>query len=125
MADPAPAATLPLPRILCLPGGGVNAEIFHMQCRTLMARLNDTFRLVFVDGPFICPPPPTIVKVYGDYGPFRRWLRWQPDQPEIDAATAAGQIRYQIDLAMEEDDQRGATGPWVGLLGFSQGISFA
>ncbi|CAI4220143.1 unnamed protein product [Parascedosporium putredinis] len=111
----------PPPRILCLHGGGVNADIFRLQCRNLIARLADTFRLVFVDGPFICPPHPTIVRVYGDHGPFRRWLRWQPDQPEIDAETAASQIRYQLDTAAEEDDLRGATGPWVAVLGFSQG----
>ena len=121
MASAAPDPRLHLPRILCLHGGGVNAEIFELQCRSLISRLKDTFRLVFVDAPFICPPHPTIIKVYGDHGPFRRWLRWQPEHPEIDPETATGQIRYQLDLAMEEDDLRGATGPWVGILGFSQG----
>jgi hypothetical protein len=92
-----------------------------MQCRSLIARLKTSFRLCFVDGPFICPPHPSIISVYGDYGPFRRWLRWLPEHPEVDAETASSEIRYQLTQAMEEDDAKGATGEWVGLLGFSQG----
>jgi hypothetical protein len=81
--------------------------------------------LCFVDGPFICAPHPSIVSVYGDFGPFRRWLRWLPEHPETDAATASSEIKYQLKLAMEEDDVKGGTGKWVGLLGFSQGAKIS
>jgi len=117
--------SLALPRILCLHGGGVNAEVFELQCRNLVTRLKPYFRLCFVDAPFICEPHPQIVRVYGDYGPFRRWMRWLPEHAEIDDATTVSQIEYQLRLTMEEDDEKGGTGPWVGLLGFSQGAKIS
>ncbi|KAK2059657.1 citrinin biosynthesis oxidoreductase CtnB [Colletotrichum caudatum] len=113
--------TLGLPRILCLHGGGVNAAVFKMQCRALIARLKKHFRLVFVDAPFICAPHPDIVPVYGDHGPFRRWLRWLPEHQYVDAETASAEIHFQLRMAMDDDDALGATGEWAGLLGFSQG----
>jgi pimeloyl-ACP methyl ester carboxylesterase len=121
VTQPETDPTLHLPRILCLHGGGVNAEVFRLQCRGLMARLKTHFRFVFVDGPFICPAHAGIVSVYGDYGPFRRWLRWLPEHREVDAETATAEIRYQMRMAMEDDDALGADGEWVALLGFSQG----
>ncbi len=118
-------ATLHLPRILCLHGGGVNADVFRIQARAIVDRLSPFFRLVFVDGPFLCPAHPAITSVYGDYGPFRRWLRWLPEHPEVDAETVMAEIRYQVRTAMEDDDRMGANGEWVGLLGFSQGTKVA
>lgn len=115
-------STLHLPRILCLHGGGVNAEVFEMQCRAIIARLRPHFRLVFVDGPFLSPPHPDIVTVYGEYGPFRRWLRWKDDHEEIEADVATSKVISQCRKAMEQD--RG-TGDWVGVLGFSQGAKVA
>ncbi|KPM43459.1 hypothetical protein AK830_g3095 [Neonectria ditissima] len=115
-------AGLHLPRILCLHGGGVNAQIFELQCRGLIARLRGSLRLVFVDAPFLSAPHPSVVSVYGDHGPFRRWLRWQPDHPEVDAEAAAAEIRYQCRAAMRDDPGRG---DWVGVLGFSQGAKIA
>ncbi|KAM5343231.1 hypothetical protein ACJ41O_014197 [Fusarium nematophilum] len=114
--------TLHLPRILCLHGGGVNAEIFELQCRSIIARLRPSLRLVFMQAPFLSAPHPSIVSVYGDHGPFRRWLRWQPDHPEIEPEAAAEEIRYQCRRAMEDDP---GTGDWVGILGFSQGAKIA
>ncbi|KAH6999612.1 serine hydrolase FSH [Ilyonectria destructans] len=118
----APSPALHLPRILCLHGGGVNAQIFEVQCRAIIASLSAAFRLVFVEGPFLSAPHPSIVTVYGDHGPFRRWLRWQPDHPEMDAESAAAEIRYQCRRAMEDDP---GTGEWAGILGFSQGAKIA
>lgn len=114
--------TLPLPRILCLHGGGVNAEIFEVQCRSIIARLGSSFRLVFMNAPFLSAPHPSIVSVFGDHGPFRRWLRWEPDHPEIDGESATQEIRYQVLKTMEDDP---GTGEWVGILGFSQGAKIA
>ncbi|KAF0331146.1 Esterase citA [Colletotrichum sp. SAR11_59] len=121
-----PDTTLHLPRILCLHGGGVNAAVFKVQCRALIARLRPHFRLVFAEGPFICAPHHDIVSVYGDYGPFRRWLRWLPEhQPVVDAETASAETHFQLRMAMDDDDALGATGEWVGLLGFSQGAKIS
>ncbi|THY60769.1 hypothetical protein D6C98_02226 [Aureobasidium pullulans] len=82
---------LSLPRILCLHGGGVTAEIFQLQARSLIKAL-PTFRLIFADGPFYCPPGPGIVPVYEDYGPFRRWLRWLPEHADIDDEAAIEEV---------------------------------
>ncbi|KAH6688505.1 citrinin biosynthesis oxidoreductase CtnB [Plectosphaerella plurivora] len=118
-------SSLSLPRILCLHGGGVNADIFRLQARALIAALAPYFRLVFVDAPFLCAPHPDVIKVYGDHGPFRRWLRWEPDHPLIDAATASAEIEFNIREAMITDDESGASGRWVGIMGFSQGAKIA
>jgi hypothetical protein len=63
--------------------------------------------------------------VYGDYAPFRRWLRWLPEHAEIDAESCIEEIGYAIRTAMEDDDREGATGEWVGLVGFSQGAKLS
>ncbi|KFA51437.1 hypothetical protein S40293_03253 [Stachybotrys chartarum IBT 40293] len=116
-------ANLSLPRILCLHGGGVNARVFELQCRAIIARLGAQFRFVFVDGPFPCQPHPAILAVYGEMGPFYRWLRWLPDQSAAaNDEAAAALIREQVLGGMRAD--RG-TGPWVGVLGFSQGAKIA
>jgi len=117
--------TLHLPRILCLHGGGVTASAFRIQSRTIISQLKPYFRLVFADGPFLCDAGPGILPVYADYGPFRRWLRWLPEHAAIDRESAVDEIWYQLQLAMEEDDGEGATGEWIGLIGFSQGAKMA
>lgn len=108
--------TLRLPRILCLHGGGTNARIFRAQCRIIRAHLLGVFRLVFAEAPFPSPPGPDVESVYGDWGPFKSWLPAPKriDMKAIDASIAA---------AMSADDRKGAAGPWIGLLGFSQGAS--
>ncbi|KAF2674382.1 citrinin biosynthesis oxidoreductase CtnB [Microthyrium microscopicum] len=125
MANVGETANKALPRILCLHGGGVNAEVFRMQARTIIKTLNGQFRFVFADGPFYCDPGPGIVPVYEEYGPFRRWLRWLPEHPEVEAEAAADEIWYQLRDAMEADDLAGGTGAWVGMIGFSQGAKLA
>ena len=117
--------TLHLPRILCLHGGGVNAQIFRLQCRVLISQLKSTFRLCFANGPFICSPGPGMIPVYKDNGPFRRWLRWLPEHEKLDAGTIAALIMKQLKEAMDGDNAMGATGKWVGVLGFSQGAKVA
>lgn len=113
--------TLHLPRILCLHGGGVTGDVFRAQARALIKHLPD-FRLVFADGPFFCDPGPGIVPVYQDCGPFRRWLRWLPEHAEIDDESAIEEVFYAIETCKKEDE---GTGPWVGLLGFSQGAKLS
>ncbi|EAS30778.3 citrinin biosynthesis oxidoreductase CtnB [Coccidioides immitis RS] len=126
MADP----TLHLPRILCFHGAGSNAAVFQSQCRALIPQLQPHFRLCFVDGPFICEAGPGILLVYEQSAPFRRWLRWRLGLPPLAKMDDSSQIpdeevyKYiekNIQDAMRRDDNKGATGEWVGLLGFSQG----
>ncbi|EOA88757.1 hypothetical protein ACJQWK_05698 [Exserohilum turcicum] len=113
------------PRILCLHGGGVNAAIFEAQSRALIRHLQHSFRLVWADAPFFCDPHSDIIGVYSDYAPFRRWLRWLPEHPEVDDETCIEENGYAIRTAMEDDDQAGGTGEWVGLMGFSQGAKMS
>ncbi|KAF2705292.1 hypothetical protein K504DRAFT_460546 [Pleomassaria siparia CBS 279.74] len=130
---PPPASKLPttipsstyLPRLLCLHGGGVNAAIFEAQSRSLIQHLRHSFRLVWVDGPFFCDPHTDVIHVYGSYAPFRRWLRWLPEHSEIDAESCIEEIGYAIRTAMEDDDNAGGRGEWVGLMGFSQGAKLS
>ncbi|EDU50636.1 MhpC hydrolase or acyltransferase alpha beta hydrolase superfamily [Pyrenophora tritici-repentis] len=113
--------TRPLPRILCLHGGGVNAAIFERQSRSLIRHLQHSFRLVWADAPFFCDPHPDVVDVYSDYAPFRRWLRWLDEHHELDEWAVIDEIGYSMRTAMEDDDRAGGRGEWVGLMGFSQG----
>ena len=109
------------PRLLCLHGGGVTGAVFRAQARSLIRHLPD-FRLVFADGPFFCNPGPGIVPVYEDCGPFRRWLRWLPEHPPIDDDAAAAEVVYALETTKKNDP---GDGPWVGLIGFSQGAKLA
>lgn len=117
--------TRSFPRILCLHGGGVNATIFEAQSRSLIRHLQHSFRLVWADAPFFCDPHPDIIGVYSAHAPFRRWLRWQTSHPEVDEETCIEEIGYAMRTAMQDDDQAGGTGEWVGLMGFSQGAKLS
>ncbi|TLD11837.1 hypothetical protein PspLS_11337 [Pyricularia sp. CBS 133598] len=108
-----------LPRILCLHGSGTNAPIFEIQCRNLSSSLRPYFRLVYAEAPFACLPGPDVGAVFADCGPFKRWLPNERDQSSDAEIVAA--IDASLSAAMEDDTRAGATGPWVGLLGFSQG----
>ncbi|EED18005.1 conserved hypothetical protein [Talaromyces stipitatus ATCC 10500] len=109
--------TLHLPRILCLHGGGTNARIFRAQCRALEKALRTSFRLCYAEALFPSQPGPDVTAVYRDFGPFRAWI----DSPDANPVTMTEALQISICKAIMEDDQRGATGPVVGLLGFSQG----
>ncbi|KAJ9624050.1 hypothetical protein H2203_005498 [Taxawa tesnikishii (nom. ined.)] len=87
---------LTLPRILCLHGGGVTGEVFRAQARALIKAL-PSFRLVFADGPSSATPAPA-------------------------SCPAAEEVMYAIRTAKDGD---AGTGPWVGMLGFSQGAKLA
>lgn len=118
------AKTRHLPRILCLHGGGTNAVIFRAQCRQVSLKLEPYFRLVYAEAPYASKPGPDVVSVYADYGPFKRWLRWLPEHPEVEEPAARAALDAAIRKAMDDDDDV-ASGPWVGLLGFSQGAKLA
>ncbi|RYP17467.1 hypothetical protein DL765_004513 [Monosporascus sp. GIB2] len=120
-ADP----SLDLPRILCLHGGGTNSRIFRTQCRTLARALSPHFRLVYAEAPFDSTAGPDVLSVYADHGPFKRWLRWLPEHPPLDDREAVAAIDAALTAAKDADDAAGGAGPWVGLLGFSQGAKLA
>ncbi|KAH8691965.1 serine hydrolase FSH [Talaromyces proteolyticus] len=114
-------SNLNLPRILCLHGGGTNARIFRSQCRVLSTHLKRKFRLVFAEAPLPCQAGPDVLSVYKEWGPFKSWIPSALGCPETDSNTAISFFKSSLQSAMEEDDEKGATGPWAGLLGFSQG----
>jgi pimeloyl-ACP methyl ester carboxylesterase len=116
---------LRLPRILCLHGGGVNAEIFRLQCRGLFRALNGTFRFVFPNAPYMSPAAPEALPIYAHMQPFRRWLRWELDQPNPGADGICQDIDNVLYEAMINDTAVGATGDWVAIMGFSQGAKLA
>lgn len=113
------------PRILCLHGGGTTGAIFSTQCRSLSRGLPH-FRLVFANAPFASEPGPGVLPAYGAWGPpFFSWLFWKPEHPRLDDVAAARAVASCLDQAKADDDARGGCGPWVALLGFSQGAKIA
>ncbi|KAI5925652.1 serine hydrolase FSH [Camillea tinctor] len=120
-----PDPTLHLPRMLCLHGGGTNARIFRAQCRALSKTLEPYFRLVYAEAPFESTAGPDVLSVYANDGPFKRWLRWLPDHAVVDDDSAIHDIDASLKAAMDADDALGATGPWVALMGFSQGAKLS
>lgn len=123
---PPDPATLQLPRILMLHGGGTNSRIFHMQCRSLDYHLKPHFRTVYVEAPLPSTAGPDVLTVYAECGPFKRWvLTTEPNAVERQPRETWDLDERAIADAMDADDRRGATGPWVGVLGFSQGAKMA
>ena len=110
-----------LPRILCLHGGGTNARIFRAQCRVLERSLSSIFRLCYAQAPFTSHPGSDVTAVYKTFGPFRAWLRWRLEDPEIDNVIAVTLIESAVRDAIRKDDEMGGRGAWVAVLGFSQG----
>jgi pimeloyl-ACP methyl ester carboxylesterase len=117
--------TLHLPRILCLHGGGTNARIFKAQCRRIITQLDSEFRFVFAEAAFSSDAGSDVLSVYSQWGPFKRWLRWLPEHAWVSPENVVAKLDYQLAEAMHQDDERGGTGAWVALLGFSQGAKIA
>lgn len=123
---PPEATTIAHPRILCLHGGGTNASIFYMQCRALSHNLKSHYRLVFAEAAFPSIPGPDVLTVYAECGPFKRWVvTAEPNAVEKKPGETWTAIEKQLGDAMDDDDRLGATGEWVGILGFSQGAKIA
>lgn len=117
--------TLNLPRILCLHGGGTNAQIFRMQCRVIERALQPWFRLVYAEASLPAQPGSDVTSVYKNYGPFKAWLQTSSEDRARTASEVVDEIDAEIATAMYLDDLKGATGGWVALLGFSQGAKIA
>ncbi|KAF7165711.1 hypothetical protein CNMCM5623_009811 [Aspergillus felis] len=116
---------LHLPRILCLHGGGTNARIFRAQCRALVNHLRTEYRFVFAQAPFASNCGSDVLAVYSQWGPFRRWLRWRREHPEIAPQDAVAAIDESLLAAIRDDNRAGYTGEWIAILGFSQGAKVA
>ena len=101
-----------LPRILCLHGGGTSGIIFSMQTRKLQHALRQHFRFVFVDGPFETIPGPGVMPFFEGCGPFWRWVK-TVGRNDIE-------VRQVLRKILQEEG-----GPFVGVLGFSQGARLA
>jgi predicted esterase len=103
-----PSAAL-LPRILCLHGGGSNADIFHAQTRFIRYALRGRFEFIFVNGPFESKPGPDILPIFEDCGPYFRWSSEEAGEEE-------GEATAKVLQRLEQEERI------VGLLGFSQGV---
>jgi hypothetical protein len=64
----------PLPRILCLHGGGVSGQIFRIQTARLRNALRDHFTFFFVDAPFPAEPGPGVLPFFEGCGPYYKWV---------------------------------------------------
>jgi pimeloyl-ACP methyl ester carboxylesterase len=97
------------PRILMLHGGGTSGSIFTIQTRKVIWALRKYFDFAFLDAPWVCPPGPGVLPVFADAGPFYRWARWYDDED-------GNKVKKALRNRLSEPG-----GPWVGVLGFSQG----
>lgn len=95
------------PKILCLHGGGMTGASFRSGIRDLEAALPD-FQLVFADG------------AYDGGGGTRLWIR-DPPGGKSSATTDPSWADASIQAL---ENIRTNSGPFVGILGYSQGAAF-
>ncbi|KAK6221251.1 oxidoreductase [Colletotrichum tabaci] len=107
------------PKILCLHGGGSSGMIFQIQLVRLSRVLEPRFEFVFLEGPIECDAGPGVLPVFEGCGPYRRWVS---DDPSTPADEFARQKETAMELLKVYVQQ---TGPYVGVLGFSQGARAA
>jgi pimeloyl-ACP methyl ester carboxylesterase len=127
-----------LPAILCLHGYGTNSDILRYQLRQITQALSNTFRFVYIDGPFhVQNPGPGALPMFADARPFRRW---HADGTlasifGVSAVTLSDEQRQVRDLLRQtlscekkyDTDSGGgsAVGGIVGVIAFSQGAGLA
>jgi pimeloyl-ACP methyl ester carboxylesterase len=102
------------PKLLFLHGAGTNAAIFRIQSRNLAALLKTHFELVYLDGFLPSPPGPGVLPFFEGAGPYLKWLC---DEPVRDEALH-WQCADGVDRLVAEYRR---LGPFVGVVGFSQG----
>ncbi|KAI0430308.1 serine hydrolase FSH [Xylaria sp. FL1042] len=103
-----------LPKILCLHGSGTSAAIFQIQAIRLSRILKPHFELVFVDGFIDTGPGPGVLPFFEGMEPYKRWLTdivGQEERPWSDLGRLVEVFNRQ--------------GPFVGIMGFSQGAKAA
>ena len=86
--------------------------IFSLQTRKIQYALRQHFRFVFLDGPFESTPGPGVMPFFKGCGPFWRWVKTE-GRHDIE-------VRQALRKALAEEG-----GPFVGVLGFSQGARLA
>ncbi|PYH92391.1 hypothetical protein BO71DRAFT_357385 [Aspergillus ellipticus CBS 707.79] len=120
----------PRPRIACFHGGGSKAAIYDVQCSHLAKLLENDFQLVFFDGPFTRDAGPGILPAFRGYEPYKSWFTKDDTGAELSDGsgydTTGRDGVERVWNLMEESDrqqqQKGeAVGPWVAVMGFSQG----
>jgi len=107
------------PKILCLHGGGTSAQIFNLQARKLVQLLKPHFDLVFPDGFLECDAGPGVLPIFKGCEPFRQWLHDTPGGPEPEEAD------WSSGVGRLAEDVLDRQGPFVGVIGFSQGAKAA
>ncbi|KAI0147664.1 serine hydrolase FSH [Xylariaceae sp. FL1272] len=103
------------PKILCLHGGGTSAEIFRIQVIRLSRLLKPYFELVFADGFLESGPGPGVLPFFEGMEPYKRWIADRDDEVE---EKPWPDLRRLVELFDRE-------GPFVGIIGFSQGAKAA
>ncbi|KAI0867636.1 serine hydrolase FSH [Hypoxylon argillaceum] len=103
-----------LPKILCLHGSGTNAAIFRIQAIRLGRLLQPHFELVYVDGFIDTPPGPGVLPFFEGMEPYKRWLTDFDAHDEIPWP--------DLEKLVEVFN---SNGPFVGIIGFSQGAKAA
>ena len=101
-----------LPAILCLHGGGASAVIFQFQTIQLRHALRNHFRFVFANAPLESGPGPDVVPVFERLGPYYMWAKVSEPTNQ----------HFGLDATLKIiENYEAKEGPFVGILGFSQG----
>lgn len=116
----------PLPRILCLHGGGASGTIFRIQTCRLQRALKNHFQFVFIDAPYESAPGPGVLPFFEGLGPYSRWVAWgnyvgirTPEEREVEEQVVSERLKE----ALAQEAGQGT--PVVGIMGFSQGARVA
>lgn len=104
-----------LPAILCLHGGGTSAEIFEIQTRRIQNALRGKFQFVFINGPFVAPPGPGVLPFFEGFGPYYSWRKEGQNSARS----------HELLRRVMEEQARKPSGPFCGVMGFSQGAGMA
>ncbi|KAG9247438.1 oxidoreductase [Calycina marina] len=103
-----------LPAILCLHGGGANANIFHIQTIRIQRALADQFEFVFLDAPHETGPGPGVLPFFEGCTPY---LRWTSETGQVSMPEKTRDLLVKTQEEQKKKDGRG----FVGVMGFSQG----
>lgn len=91
----------------------------------LRRALRSSFRFCFVEAPYAAHPGPDVVRFFSHMAPFKAWLCPQHSETDRRRVEMTSILCSAIENAMLRDDESGADGEWVGVLGFSQGAKMA
>ncbi|KAK4464033.1 serine hydrolase FSH [Cladorrhinum samala] len=100
------------PKVLLLHGSGTNPLIFQIQSRKLDALLSPHFELVYLTGFHECAAGPGVLPYFEGAEPYLKWLS--------DSEVSEEELHWTsgLDRLVNEFE---AQGPFVGVIGFSQG----